>query len=156
MLGSLAIMALLVNIFFFFLMIRRPPRSTLFPYTTLFRSELALHHERDKHLSPHETETGSLCRLVVDQKLHANIEPLANAPGPPRGLPQRVKRIAGLIEVDRREPEQVESCLDKLGMSDDNLDAVSDLLLVPLLPFERRDRGAKDRDAEARLTEYSL
>src|SRR2546430_7070786 len=28
-----------VFIFFFFLMIRRPPRSTLFPYTTLFRSE---------------------------------------------------------------------------------------------------------------------
>src|ERR1051325_11813451 len=27
-----------VSIFFFFLMIRRPPRSTLFPYTTLFRS----------------------------------------------------------------------------------------------------------------------
>src|SRR5437762_7126695 len=27
-----------VNFFFFFLMIRRPPRSTLFPYTTLFRS----------------------------------------------------------------------------------------------------------------------
>src|SRR3712207_8938077 len=27
---------------FFFLMIRRPPRSTLFPYTTLFRSELAV------------------------------------------------------------------------------------------------------------------
>src|SRR5574337_1613735 len=27
-------------IFFFFLMIRRPPRSTLFPYTTLFRSDL--------------------------------------------------------------------------------------------------------------------
>src|SRR3712207_9279915 len=26
--------------FFFFLMIRRPPRSTLFPYTTLFRSAL--------------------------------------------------------------------------------------------------------------------
>src|SRR2546427_10866100 len=26
------------NILFFFLMIRRPPRSTLFPYTTLFRS----------------------------------------------------------------------------------------------------------------------
>src|SRR3712207_7205301 len=26
-------------IFFFFLMIRRPPRSTLFPYTTLFRSD---------------------------------------------------------------------------------------------------------------------
>src|SRR3712207_8838939 len=28
---------------FFFLMIRRPPRSTLFPYTTLFRSEGAPH-----------------------------------------------------------------------------------------------------------------
>src|SRR5947209_10118424 len=27
-------------IFFFFLMIRRPPRSTLFPYTTLFRSRV--------------------------------------------------------------------------------------------------------------------
>src|SRR5438132_2618300 len=29
-----------------FLMIRRPPRSTLFPYTTLFRSRH--HHERDR------------------------------------------------------------------------------------------------------------
>src|SRR6266496_3314947 len=28
--------------FFFFLMIRRPPRSTLFPYTTLFRSGVAV------------------------------------------------------------------------------------------------------------------
>src|SRR5205809_8138492 len=27
------------SLFFFFLMIRRPPRSTLFPYTTLFRSD---------------------------------------------------------------------------------------------------------------------
>src|SRR5256885_15186926 len=27
-----------MHLFFFFLMIRRPPRSTLFPYTTLFRS----------------------------------------------------------------------------------------------------------------------
>src|SRR5256885_8787598 len=27
-----------IRLFFFFLMIRRPPRSTLFPYTTLFRS----------------------------------------------------------------------------------------------------------------------
>src|SRR3712207_9078340 len=29
------------KLFFFFLMIRRPPRSTLFPYTTLFRSKFA-------------------------------------------------------------------------------------------------------------------
>src|SRR3989337_4013617 len=30
-----------IRVFFFFLMIRRPPRSTLFPYTTLFRSQRA-------------------------------------------------------------------------------------------------------------------
>src|SRR5687768_17960312 len=30
---------LILFLFFFFLMIRRPPRSTLFPYTTLFRSK---------------------------------------------------------------------------------------------------------------------
>src|SRR2546426_3054154 len=30
------------HLFFFFLMIRRPPRSTLFPYTTLFRSGAAV------------------------------------------------------------------------------------------------------------------
>src|SRR5437868_15477494 len=37
-----------MRFFFFFLMIRRPPRSTLFPYTTLFRSEPAgLVRERD-------------------------------------------------------------------------------------------------------------
>src|SRR3712207_9147713 len=35
-------------IFFFFLMIRRPPRSTLFPYTTLFRS----HGDHSPHESP--------------------------------------------------------------------------------------------------------
>src|SRR3712207_8704595 len=29
-----------VSLIFFFLMIRRPPRSTLFPYTTLFRSAM--------------------------------------------------------------------------------------------------------------------
>src|SRR2546429_3484608 len=31
-------------LFFFFLMIRRPPRSTLFPYTTLFRSLVGNQH----------------------------------------------------------------------------------------------------------------
>src|SRR5256885_16574078 len=33
-------------LFFFFLMIRRPPRSTLFPYTTLFRSALCEQAQR--------------------------------------------------------------------------------------------------------------
>src|SRR6266480_2869584 len=36
---------MLLSQFFFFLMIRRPPRSTLFPYTTLFRSHIEGHHE---------------------------------------------------------------------------------------------------------------
>src|SRR3989337_2766281 len=35
--------------FFFFLMIRRPPRSTLFPYTTLFRSLNSSHGSRRRH-----------------------------------------------------------------------------------------------------------
>src|SRR2546430_11379504 len=40
MTASLSIKAYINIICFFFLMIRRPPRSTLFPYTTLFRSRL--------------------------------------------------------------------------------------------------------------------
>src|SRR3712207_7539056 len=46
----------LVNLyltFFFFLMIRRPPRSTLFPYTTLFRSP---HHGDDRAAGPREDD----------------------------------------------------------------------------------------------------
>src|SRR5688572_31850454 len=46
-------------ILYFFLMIRRPPRSTLFPYTTLFRSSCAI-PPCPRHLcaldSPHEAE----------------------------------------------------------------------------------------------------
>src|SRR2546427_8653657 len=34
------------SFFFFFLMIRRPPRSTLFPYTTLFRSPATARRDR--------------------------------------------------------------------------------------------------------------
>src|SRR3712207_9174009 len=75
--------------FFFFLMIRRPPRSTLFPYTTLFRSgdlaEAARHSghlEEARALLPEMEailgETRSP-RLRVDRKStrlnssHANI-----------------------------------------------------------------------------------
>src|SRR2546429_8291679 len=46
-------------VFFFFLMIRRPPRSTLFPYTTLFRSRWLWRHgsrqkerRRNSHRGP--------------------------------------------------------------------------------------------------------
>src|SRR5438874_8791389 len=45
---------------FFFLMIRRPPRSTLFPYTTLFRSGLCLHLGRGGPAA----ETGGGVRAV--------------------------------------------------------------------------------------------
>src|SRR5438876_3300702 len=41
----------ILAIFFFFLMFRRPPRSTLFPYTTLFRSRCFLHVNRSTHCS---------------------------------------------------------------------------------------------------------
>src|SRR2546430_4148220 len=34
-------------------MIRRPPRSTLFPYTTLFRSDLAQHHDVGRQRALH-------------------------------------------------------------------------------------------------------
>src|SRR5438094_7041879 len=46
--------------FFFFLMIRRPPRSTLFPYTTLFRSEELLFSTRNSWI-----ESSPGCRAVT-------------------------------------------------------------------------------------------
>src|SRR5690554_7074973 len=49
---------LYVVCFFFFLMIRRPPRSTLFPYTTLFRSGL-----------PRLLDLTELCRSVGGELL---------------------------------------------------------------------------------------
>src|SRR3712207_8430400 len=38
-------------------MIRRPPRSTLFPYTTLFRSEPGQHEQQDRRVPEREAET---------------------------------------------------------------------------------------------------
>src|SRR5215471_5134969 len=46
MLSTLPVMSYII-FFVFFLMIRRPPRSTLFPYTTLFRSSTALSAKLD-------------------------------------------------------------------------------------------------------------
>src|SRR5260221_10974294 len=43
---------MVARLFFFFLMIRRPPRSTLFPYTTLFRSPIDTRHVPDLHRVP--------------------------------------------------------------------------------------------------------
>src|SRR5437667_1621723 len=75
-------------LFFFFLMIRRPPRSTLFPYTTLFRSLLLLslllpsllimfipstfkrpeHNKRSEERFSRNAETDLVCRLLLEKK----------------------------------------------------------------------------------------
>src|SRR3712207_7461503 len=58
---------------FFFLMIRRPPRSTLFPYTTLFRSrDLVVHtpHGDSRYRLPWTFSTfdyRTLCELLAEQ-----------------------------------------------------------------------------------------
>src|SRR5689334_23581513 len=82
-----------ISLFFFFLMIRRPPRSTLFPYTTLFRSALSLdvvrelrlrhchavlhQHLRDvqvgadrseEHTSELQSQFHLVCRLLLEKK----------------------------------------------------------------------------------------
>src|SRR6267142_5560255 len=69
--------------FFFFLMIRRPPRSTLFPYTTLFRSPAARRAARathpprhparrrgrsEEHTSELQSHVNLVCRLLLEKK----------------------------------------------------------------------------------------
>src|SRR5712664_4779438 len=48
-------------LFFFFLMIRRPPRSTLFPYTTLFRS-IGVHSGHRRKTSDAADDWRRTCR----------------------------------------------------------------------------------------------
>src|SRR5207248_9254351 len=64
----------LLFLFFFFLMIRRPPSSTLFPYTTLFRSRgwRKLEEQRTQPL----TEAGSLERQHADRFLQVGHAPV--------------------------------------------------------------------------------
>src|SRR5258707_8274341 len=72
-----------VSIFFFFLMIRRPPRSTLFPYTTLFRSAriklpagkgiwpafwLLGENRSEEHTSELQSRQYLVCRLLLEKK----------------------------------------------------------------------------------------
>src|SRR6266705_4289199 len=68
--------------FFFFLMIRRPPRSTLFPYTTLFRSSWNRRASRslrpgsgprsrrrsEEHTSELQSPYDIVCRLLLEKK----------------------------------------------------------------------------------------
>src|ERR1041385_9316379 len=74
---------LCVRLVCFFLMIRRPPRSTLFPYTTLFRSEHVLDEVADRdrverldhiadrseeHTSELQSRLHLVCRLLLAKK----------------------------------------------------------------------------------------
>src|ERR1039457_7487010 len=69
--------------FFFFLMIRRPPTSTLFPYTTLFRSvgdlggpgvgrfagsERLGHYRSEEHTSELQSPCNLVCRLLLEKQ----------------------------------------------------------------------------------------
>src|SRR6266700_6224146 len=54
--------------FFFFLMIRRPPRSTLFPYTTLFRSSPTDHADRATTLATPATFSARRPSARLDRK----------------------------------------------------------------------------------------
>src|SRR3712207_8593140 len=64
---------------FFFLMIRRPPRSTLFPYTTLFRSPRRLLGGRG---CPGDRAPHPRPLLRLDVRWHRYLQ--APLPGPPR------------------------------------------------------------------------
>src|SRR5688572_33482934 len=79
---------------FFFLMIRRPPRSTLFPYTTLFRSpsmrdtdrtvtflngttgtfnqEFTRQNRSEEHTSELQSQSNLVCRLLLEKKKKKN------------------------------------------------------------------------------------
>src|SRR3712207_9498136 len=74
----------LSRVVFFFLMIRRPPRSTLFPYTTLFRSTAAAASDSrtmarrvlmtgvlwrsEEHTSELQSRQYLVCRLLLEKK----------------------------------------------------------------------------------------
>src|ERR1041385_9310120 len=71
----------MVVIYFFFLMIRRPPRSTLFPYTTLFRSWFSSSMRQpmpncnvrkpcrsEEHTSELQSRLHLVCRLLLEKK----------------------------------------------------------------------------------------
>src|SRR3712207_8477129 len=74
------------RILFFFLMIRRPPRSTLFPYTTLFRSQALADAD--------PVRAGCRCRRAGDRALsrHRRAGRLGAAPDQPEHARRRPRR----------------------------------------------------------------
>src|SRR6202158_6511066 len=77
---------------FFFLMIRRPPRSTLFPYTTLFRSPRPINPSRfastlakprrksgrsEEHTSELQSPPDLVCRLLLEKKKYNHTKSFA-------------------------------------------------------------------------------
>src|SRR3989475_3665419 len=68
---TLAFVALL----FFFLMIRRPPRSTLFPYTTLFRSLVGLRLTGTRQLGQMSTFDLVLLLIIANAVQNAMVGP---------------------------------------------------------------------------------
>src|SRR3712207_5869769 len=97
----------------FFLMIRRPPRSTLFPYTTLFRSVRARGHSRPFPPVPSRQPRALARRAPVrERRLRGGLGPLfgrddlgrgasRNAGGEARDAPQRLASQLPLSLGDR-------------------------------------------------------
>src|SRR2546430_13738241 len=84
-----------MSVYFFFLMIRRPPRSTLFPYTTLFRSITDAYAEFTETLGRRETLSDVLARAGITGRAYTAL--LAAA----RHLPARRLRPGLAFQVRR-------------------------------------------------------
>src|SRR3712207_8182974 len=83
---------------FFFLMIRRPPRSTLFPYTTLFR---ALWHERDISHSSVERYIGPDATVTLDFALARLTLVMDKLLVYPERMQKNLDRMGGLVHSQR-------------------------------------------------------
>src|SRR5437764_11141162 len=69
------------SLIFFFFMIRPPPRSTLFPYTTLFRSQTAKLPDNEEVASDAAKAEEMLAQLEADNELAASVGGIATGAG---------------------------------------------------------------------------